>query len=974
MNNEDVANFPDSIIEAMMNWSFNNTQKAQAGGVTPIYKAPVGKYDANEFYNYGGYGQDYDSSNPNLDVQFYVPDQIDQQNGALPLQACYTSNTYTVSDFNQDTKDCQVANNTLSGSTADPGTQVAVQVSQGYSLAVTADTSITQSYTAGITVTLTYGFDAEIEQDTVAAAVSFSYSYSSTTDHSVTQQTNTQTTETVTINPPAGNQCDIVLSAYSCPGSVTLSFPVYFTGQITAHYFNGNPVPGAASEYYFYPDFQSDIIQPYDSIYHTLNASDIVQPFTFTFATNGEYTEQCECVDPSICGSGASTATSTSTSSAPSPTYTPSLSCPTNLPVVNACNTNLPSYLSDLQYDSSQFTAHNVTINQQPAQGQELSFGLHPITFTTSTNGQTSATCSSALQIVPPWTAEFVPNTYTLTYPNDGSDINGEEYIIGYYGQCGANQYGQCRLESVTSEFASNFAYKQTSPDGAAFTILNLSNGGQEWPAKDMLSFVISCFDAYGNNGQVMVYQQATRAPGTLVTQTVDANTDTITQQSTTSFLYTSIETFNKFTTTPATTVDLLTATLYTATSISSTETIIEYGATPVTSTIFVPSTTELTVTKTSTATQTGASISSDVVTALTTYPPVTVTSFSTKPSSTITVGSTITDLIVVTETASPTPCKRSDALKRRMERRSAPTPTITTTYTDKSLTETVTDTTDTKVIYTDGTLISTDYTQIETVFGSKTVTIYEPYVTTTVEGVLTTNSIKIVDALSTSVTATQTLTSTDIVNFDQTITVPSITTVTQTHGSTPTVTTTVDVTSGVTTVTDPNIPASAPPVVKFSTTTIYPACTTTTSSSSSSSTSSSSSSSSSSASSSTSSSSSSSSPTPSNGLLSNGLSCHSSTQCQSGNCYHRKCAAKMQLGQTGCYKSQDCISGNCYKSTCVPLNGQGVTGNPCRTSGQCQNGLFCDHESCSAKLGWGGSCYKSEGCLSNKCNWGKCA
>lgn len=366
--------------------------------------------------------------------------------------------------------------------------------------------------------------------------------------------------------------------------------------------------------YVFFPSFT--VIEKYNSTYDTLSADDIVQPFTFTFSSNGKYSEQCECVNPSICGSGASSTTTTSsTSTTPSPTYTSTISCPTSLPVVNECNTTLPSYISDLQYNSNQFTAQNVTINQQPAQGQELSFGLHPITFTASANGQNSATCSSNLQIVPPWTVESVPNTYTSTYPNDGSDINGEEFNIGYYGQCGANQYGQCRLESVTSQFASNFAYKQTSPDGAAFTILNLSNGGQEWPANDFLSFVVSCSDAYGNNGQAVVYQKAIRAPGTLTTKTVDGNTATVTQQSTTSFLYTSIETFNKFTTTTATTIDLLTATLYTATSISSTETVIEYGATPITSTKLVPVTTDLTVTKTGTVTQMGTAISADFTT-----------------------------------------------------------------------------------------------------------------------------------------------------------------------------------------------------------------------------------------------------------------------------------------------------------------------------------------------------------------------
>lgn len=97
MTDEDVGNFPASIIEAMMNWSYDNT----GDNVTPIYEAQIGDYSANRFKAYNGYGQSYYPKNSNLDVQFYVPNQNDIQDDATPLQACYSPNTYTVLIFNK---------------------------------------------------------------------------------------------------------------------------------------------------------------------------------------------------------------------------------------------------------------------------------------------------------------------------------------------------------------------------------------------------------------------------------------------------------------------------------------------------------------------------------------------------------------------------------------------------------------------------------------------------------------------------------------------------------------------------------------------------------------------------------------------------------------------------------------------------------------------------------------------------------
>lgn len=156
-----------------------------------------------------------------------------------------------------------------------------------------------------------------------------------------------------------------------------------------------------------------------------------------------------------------------------------------------------------------------------------------------------------------------------MLYPSDGSNVKDQKYVIGYIGLCSAQQYGQCLLNNVTSQDCSDFSYTQTSPSGAPLTVLNFSNGGNAWPSSDSLSFTVSCSDAYGNNGEAIVFQAAQL--GGEYTTTIDGYTSTLTQHSTTSYLYTAIDTINTFTLIPQLTEILHTATYYTSTQFDTT-------------------------------------------------------------------------------------------------------------------------------------------------------------------------------------------------------------------------------------------------------------------------------------------------------------------------------------------------------------------------------------------------------------------
>lgn len=78
--------------------------------------------------------------------------------------------------------------------------------------------------------------------------------------------------------------------------------------------------------------------------------------------------------------------------------------------------------------------------------------------------------------------------------------ISGAGYTVGYVSKCLDSQYGTCVIKNIISRNAgSTFKFKQTGESGSPVQTFDFSNGGQQWPESDRLTFILSCKDFYGN-------------------------------------------------------------------------------------------------------------------------------------------------------------------------------------------------------------------------------------------------------------------------------------------------------------------------------------------------------------------------------------------------------------------------------------------------------------------------------------------
>ncbi len=461
---------------------------------------------------------------------------------------------------------------------------------------------------------------------------------------------------------------------------------------------------------------------------------------TLTLAIRGagNYNEHCD--NPSAIGNGGNgTAPPTNLDQS----YKPTLTCPRNLGVRSGCSVGADDYLgaSSISGDTEAWVQKGVSYVQSPGPGTNVSYGQQYITFNASTPYQTT-TCTSLLQVVPPFSATFSPMAQTLAYPQDGSDLIGASYLVGYVASCDEGQYGACNVRNITSANTPGFTWKRTSPQGNPLQTFNFGNGGKGWPEFDQLTFTIACTDVYGSNGGVETYQRAFR--NDIKTETLTLKTATITFNSATKYLSTSIKTFYTSVVTPLVTVDLNTATVYTRTSYTGTQTLTQYGAASNTGTttstrtvVTVPTTARVTqrttVTPTPATTTLRATIANTTLQRVTTTLPRVTSTIRLNATVTTTKTETLCGAIVTARALAP-------------EERAIQT---TTTVTDASRTVTVTDFANTATTTKAGTTVSTNYNDWATTTLQRTSTVYDPFDTTYVSTILYAASTRVIAAFT---------------------------------------------------------------------------------------------------------------------------------------------------------------------------------------------------------------------------------
>lgn len=833
------------------NWQIimNNANQLFNIPVTTFATPLTYKYDLFAGTNYGGWN-----------AKISVLRQADiVQYGQNPASTCLDGDAATMY-FTPNQSTCSINQMRTYGTSKTAGTQITLAVEQGYTLSTTVTTTtenhVTFEKKSGTTkssgtntvdidqTTAVFGVDATVGAEVFGITAettvrgTYEHQYGTSTEKNnvidntdettngsdkVTSSATAQlaqqdytTSVQVQITPPTGYTCYVNVSIATCTGSAYVQSPITFPSGMLLIDFGTNPAclksdPGCSqgTSRYFYV--------PINTLVNGYKPSYITDQLTFVMKSNGQYAEHCDAPSK-ISGSNGTTTGTTSYDS----TYVPTLTCPKNLGIKRGCSVTMEDYLSEgvATGDTSMWAAKAVSYSQLPGAGQNVTFGQQSITFNASTPYQTT-TCTGLLQVVPDFSASFVPATDRIAYPQDGSDLVGASYTVGYVSKCGKSQYGTCSITNVTSQNTKNFVATQTSPQGNPVTYFTFSNGGSGWPEEDVLTFNVECSDVYGNTGGLQSFQQAYR--NDVATSTLTANSATYTFQSTTQYLFSAIETLYTSMVTPVATVDLKTQTVYIATTYTGTTTIPVLGAKSTyggRTTTTLTSTVRPTVTSTKsvvikaaipTVTKTLVKDNTTTVTSYTTlptrsvtrlgYPTVTATATKTLCLSVTSVeGARMPTNAIVAKAALKgsvnakvgkavvTPSKRAD---EQLEDRKIHS---TTTITDALGTHTVTDYTNTATRTVTGTTTSTDAKHWATSTVKSTSTYYDPFQTTYVYGTASLQSTKVVNRFTRYNTITRSRTVTVPITSTRVVTTSvSQATITQTqYRAPPTVTATV--------------------------------------------------------------------------------------------------------------------------------------------------------------------------------------
>ena len=387
------------------------------------------------------------------------------------------------------------------------------------------------SFSAGLSITVeaTAGVP-DVESTKVSATASFSYTYDTSTgttqDSSTTDVSNTQ----VSISPAAGQVCTVAVDQIFCPGTISVTTPVTFVGDIVITNFETGKGDGATAQGYSNCDGSIngarvtwDLLPGGTSGGHICDA-------VYSGATAGNYqyffelqqlvqvvgstasTDLVQQVTGGLHSTGNFNLICTNADGSPisqSSTYQPTLTCPTTLRTVpNSCGFTPKDYFQTqaVVSDYQNWGANQVAFSQTPSPNNYVTgYGPQTITFDAVVAADSAAktvTCSSIVDVVPPYFASFEPEFDTLASSSDGSPFSAV-YTTSYNGLCDQQQAGSCWISAVKSQNSKTFSwidtgfYALSSPKQE----LQFSNGGQPWPAQDVLTFITTCDDTYGNNG-----------------------------------------------------------------------------------------------------------------------------------------------------------------------------------------------------------------------------------------------------------------------------------------------------------------------------------------------------------------------------------------------------------------------------------------------------------------------------------------
>jgi hypothetical protein len=624
------------------------------------------------------------------------------------------------------------------------GTSAAVTatIKQDTNLAIQVTTTTEQSITAGLSVTVGEEVGVEgIASESVSATASFSYEYSTSSGTSNTITTDNTNTLSITVNPTDGQVCSLVEYDTTCQGTAPVTIPVTFGGALVAWIPDAVNTPNDGYKYITF-NMQNPLYT-----YGVSGAMNIAQTVGLSLEASGGYDITCV-------SDGSNTIDNTG--------YTPQLQCPGSLGTFEGvCSANLGDYLSSgaLVTDSANWGARGLYSQQYPAPGATVPYGKSQVSFQVQGPEIATATCTSSVEVSPPWEADFQPQVDVLQYSSDGSSVSAY-YTVDYIGLCDSLQGGSCHVSSITSDNANGFSWASTTSGNNPQQSFKLSNGGQAWPQSDTLTFTVKCSDSYGNQGSALFYQKAVSVPQ--ATSTVPGATTTVTLKTFTDDLETTTLILATSTSTPLTTKEVLETvdyytTIYTRTVSKKAE-----------ETIVKTKTKDVTVTDVHKTTITAPQ--STTTTQLSVPAPTTYTVFATTtPTTTVTVAAKST----TTLTASTCTTASSHKKGHHGKRAHSYVPGVgTTTFSDPSITSTVTDSTDTYTLYTSAYSTVTD--------ASDTVQVTAP--TSTVTDFFTAESklYTVLTKYKKETTVTSTVTSTATVETTRTrVSQPPVTTVT---------------------------------------------------------------------------------------------------------------------------------------------------------------------------------------------------
>jgi len=748
--NADLAGLNDAQLQTLIN-------NANAMFDKPLVTlSNVRTYRAQMFYGYGGGGYNGRISTlRSADIVQYGQDGasicLDGSDATLAFNGDTTCNTNILKTY---------------GTLGSSGSTATVSVTQGYLIdaSVTSETSsgtnweVTSSSSNSDESTFVFMNSDDIsggttdgtDNDFFTALFDFKYDHifnygtestdgsssgtsssnggqqSSSSSTTILNEQNFQSSVSVTISPPAGSTCYIDVNVQNCKGSANVVTPVAFPSGMLLVYFPlgaclnpaTDPTCAQGSNQYWYI--------PVQQLLAGYTPSTVVDTINVGITAAGQYTERCD-------------SNNITTPNGLSESYVPTLNCPANLGIKKGCSVTAPDYLGKgiVTGDTNVWAANMVNYTQSPGPGQNISFGQTEIVFNATTPYQ-SKSCTSLLQVVPPFSASFLPAQNTLTYPTDGSDIVGATYSVGYVSSCHTSQYGTCSVTNVASQQSKTFSWQLTSSVGSPTNVFTFSNAGNQWPVNDVLTFTVECSDVYGNAGGIESYQQALK--GTIATSTLTAATSTVTLKQATKYLYTHIDTLYTSMVTPKVTSTMDTQTIYTATVYTGTTTLTNFGATSHTGK--KTTVTQTQVTTLATPIKILAKTISPSVPTTTVFSTIKTSADTTVYTSTpkVTVFATPTSTLVKTKIVAPTACPNQ---KNKKAKRGVVSTTWTT---DKTDTYMVTDSLHTHTNTLAATTTSTDMTKWATSTLKTTQTLYDPNATAYVTTVAKRMSTRVVD------------------------------------------------------------------------------------------------------------------------------------------------------------------------------------------------------------------------------------